>query len=229
MQKNPKTGSVCLNRRDAAYVYKPVRLATCYTWECDKPSSWRPVGGASPRWSAGCSAVWKQTPSSDGCWWILKTQKPSGEASTSDINTSAEQRASTRSSIPAKSYVSDEQDEVGKRLCLFIFCTWPCNFRFLDEFVVWKVQSDLLCDFPRAGFHSLRLQHLQQHKLQSVWLKMIEIQKYTNVSFMPENNFLSCQSNISTSQLHTVFVDKCNFMHWIFLCFFFNGEETAEH
>ena len=43
--------------------------------ECDEPSSWRPVGGAARRWSAGCSAAWTQTSSSGGCWWTLRTQK----------------------------------------------------------------------------------------------------------------------------------------------------------
>lgn len=48
------------------------------------------------------------------------------------------------------------------RVC---FCTWSCDFSFLDELVVWKVLDDLLCDFPRVDFHPLRLQHLQHHKV----------------------------------------------------------------
>lgn len=48
---------------------------------------------------------------------------------------------------------------------LVCFCTWSCDFSFLDELVVWKVLDDLLCDFPRVDFHPLRLQHLQHHKV----------------------------------------------------------------
>lgn len=50
-------------------------LPSGYMWECDWPSSWRPEAGASLRWPAGCSTVWRQTASSGGCWWTLKTRR----------------------------------------------------------------------------------------------------------------------------------------------------------
>lgn len=61
-------------------LYSCPRLLQCFNSTsrlspCDQPSSWRPVGGAAPRWWAGCSTVWTQTSSSGGCWWTLRTQR----------------------------------------------------------------------------------------------------------------------------------------------------------
>lgn len=78
-----------------------------------------------------------------------------------------------------------------------MFCTWSCDFRCLDEFVVWKVLNDLLGDFPRVDLHSFGFQHLQCHEPESDPLKMTEMtQKYTNFSyFHPRKELLlRCRS-----------------------------------
>lgn len=52
--------------------------------------------------------------------------------------------------------------------------TWSCNLRFLDEFVVWKIFDDLLCDLPRVHLCPLRLQHLQPDSQRQSGLKNLK-------------------------------------------------------
>ena len=108
----------------------------------DEPSSWRRAAAAELRSPAGCSTAWTQTSSSGGRWWNLETRETS-------------ERGGGRGGGGYYYYY------------YIIIITWSCDFRFLDEIVFWKLLDDLLCDFPRAGFDSLRLQHLNKKSLNS--------------------------------------------------------------